>query len=87
MKIELGRKTRTILVLALLAIISWWWVHSWAAYRNVEPPTDLTKPEMQAFSRGTGAMTEHMVFKNYPVILGCALILAIIGLIPERRKE
>jgi hypothetical protein len=87
MKIELERKTKAVIVVVLLVIIGWWWLHSWAAYRNVEPPTDLTKPEIQAWFRGTCDMTAYMVFHNYPVILWCAAALGLVALIPERRSR
>jgi hypothetical protein len=37
---------RTTLILAVLTFSGWWWFHSWAAYRDVQPSDELTRERL-----------------------------------------
>ena len=87
MKIGLRKTTKIILILAVLAFCGWWWLQSWVAYRHVDSSITINKAEFDTWYQGLCDMNKYMTFRHYPVFLCCAVVLGIIGLIPEVKKE
>jgi hypothetical protein len=85
MRIGIRKGTRTLLILVVLAFCGWWWVRSWTAYRHVAPSAKMAILDAKgdAWFKGVMEMNEYMTFKHYPVFLCCAVILAVLGLLPE----
>ncbi len=89
MKLAISSKLRVVLIVVVLLVNLWWFKEYLVAYRYVSPPAEISKdPRLyEAWRTGCLDMHKHTVSHYMLVLLGSAIALVILGLIPGRKSE